>query len=89
MEKNTLLKFYIRENNIEKMLYPIDLIDDKCYYFVINETELKSNGKLFKLIKERMREKVLDNTKISYRIHSTPQEQSYCYVVAWSRKVQE
>jgi len=80
---------YDLENDIEKLLYPLEFIDDKCYYFVINESELKSNGKLFRVIKENMRQKVLDSTKISYRIHSTPQNQSYCYVVAYSRKVQE
>jgi hypothetical protein len=80
---------YDLENNIEKLLYPLNFIDDKCYYFVINENELKTNGKLFKLIKERMKEKVLDKTRISYRIHSTTYEQSYCYVVAYSSKIQE
>jgi len=80
---------YSIENNAEKMFYPMDFIDDKCYYFAVNENDLKTNSKLFRLIKERMREKVLDNTKISYRIHHTGYEQSFCYVAAWSRKVQE
>lgn len=80
---------YDIENNIEKIFYPLQFIDDKCYYFGINENDLKTNSKLFRLIKERMREKVLDKTKISYRIHHTGYEQSFCYVVAWSKRVQE
>ena len=80
---------YDIEKNIEQLFYPFDFIDDKCYYFAINENELKSNGKLFKLIKDRMREKVVDKTKISYRIHSTKHEQNYCFVVAYSKKIQE
>jgi len=80
---------YELENDVEKMFYPLDFIDDKCYYFGINENDLKTNGKLLRVIKERMREKVLDKTKISYRIHHTAYEQSFCYVAAWSRKVQE
>jgi hypothetical protein len=80
---------YDLEKDVEKLFYPIDFIDDKCYYFGINESDLKTNGKLFRVIKERMREKVLDKTKISYRIHHTSYEQSFCYVAAWSRKVQE
>lgn len=80
---------YSLENDNEKLFYPLDFVDDKCYYFGINENDLKTNSKLFRLIKERMRDKVLDNTKISYRIHHTGYEQSFCYVVAWSRKVQE
>jgi hypothetical protein len=80
---------YSLENDVEKLFYPLDFIDDKCYYFGINENDLKTNSKLFRLIKERMREKVLDKTKISYRIHHTGYEQSFCYVAAWSRKIQE
>jgi len=80
---------YDIEKNAEQLFYPFDFIDDKCYYFAINENDLKSNGKLFKLIKDRMREKVVDKTKISYRIHSTKHEQNYCFVVAYSKKIQE
>lgn len=80
---------YDIESKVEKLFYPLELIDDKCYEFAINENDLKSNGKLFKIIKESMREKLLDKLKISYRIHSTLHEQNYCYVVAYSRKVQE
>jgi len=85
----TTFGVYDLENDIEKLFYQLDFIDDKCYYFGINENDLKTNNKLFRAIKERMREKVLDKTKISYRIHHTGYEQSFCYVAAWSRKVQE
>jgi hypothetical protein len=85
----TTFGVYDVEKDIEKLFYPLDFIDDKCYYFAIKESDLKSNGKLFKLIKERMKQKVLDNTKISYKIHATSYEQNYCYVVAYSRKIQE
>lgn len=80
---------YDIQNNVEKLFYEMNFIDDKCYYFGINENDLKNNSKLFRLIKERMREKVLDNTKISYRIHHTGYEQSFCYVAAWSKRIQE
>jgi hypothetical protein len=80
---------YDIEKNIEKLFYPLDFIDDKCYYFGINENELKTNNKLFRIIKESMREKVLDKIKISYRVHSTAHDTNFCYVVAFSRKVQE
>lgn len=80
---------YDLETNNEKLFYPFDMIDDKCYFFCVMEDDLKNNGKLFKLIKERMKEKSLDKTKISYRIHSTTLEQNYCYVVAYSRKIQQ
>jgi len=80
---------YDIQNNQEQLFFPLDFTDDKCYYFAINENELKSNGKLFKIIKDSMLEKVLDQTKISYKIYSTTHEQNYCYVVAYSRKIQD
>jgi hypothetical protein len=59
------------------------------YNFAIKEDDLKSNGRLFKLIKDRMKQKLVGNTKVSYKIFSTNFEQNYCYVIAYSRKVQE
>lgn len=80
---------YDLETNNEKLFYPFTSVDDKTYLFCINENDLKTSGKLFKNIKDRMREKNVDNLKISYRIHSTTHEQNYCYVAAYSRKIQE
>jgi hypothetical protein len=80
---------YDVENDIEKTFYPLDFVDDKNYSFGIKEHDLKSNGKLFKDIKEKMKQKITANTKISYKIFSTNFEQNYCYVIAYSRKIQE
>jgi|APGre2960657373_1045057.scaffolds.fasta_scaffold101952_2 hypothetical protein len=80
---------YDLENDVERLFFPLDFIDDKCYNFAIKEDDLKSNGRLFKLIKDRMKQKLVGNTKVSYKIFSTNFEQNYCYVVAYSRKVQE
>ncbi len=80
---------YDLESDMEKMLYEFDFIDDKCYCFVINENTLKSDGKLFKDIKEKMKQKSLNNVKISYKIYSTQSEINYCYVTQYTRKVQE
>lgn len=80
---------YDLENDIEKTFYEFDFIDDKCYYFVINENTLKSDGKLFKDIKEKMKQKNVNNTKISYKIYSTSNEKSFCYVLSRTRKIQD
>jgi hypothetical protein len=80
---------YDLENDVERLFFPLDFIDDKCYNFAIKEDDLKSNGRLFKLIKDRMKQKLVGNTKVSYKIFSTNFEQNYCYVIAYSRKVQE
>lgn len=83
------LGIYDLENDIEKIFYNFDFIDDKCYNFIINENILKSDGKLFKQIKEKMKQKSLNDIKISYKIYSTQNDNNYCYVVQHSRKVQE
>lgn len=75
------------ENNIENMFYEFNLSDDKCYNFVINENVLKTDGKLFKNIKDRMKEK-FNNTKISYKIFNTQYENNYCYVVEHTKIIQ-
>ena len=80
---------YDIENDVERLFYPLDFVDDKHYNFAIKEHDLKSNGKLFKDIKEKMKQKITANTKISYNIFSTNFEQNYCYVVGYSRKIQE
>jgi len=81
--------FYDLENDSEKMLFKFNNTDDKCYNFIINENALKTDNKLFKLIKENMKNKAVDNTKICYTIHSTNNEKNYCYVVAHTKFIQE
>ena len=79
---------YDLEQNTEKLFFNLDNIDDKIYHFLINENRLKSDGKLFKSIKEKMREKVVDNVKISYTIHPTTLEQDQCFVAAYTKRIQ-
>jgi hypothetical protein len=79
---------YNLEQNLESLLFNLEAIDDKYYHFLINENRLKSDGKLFRMIKERMREKTLDNLKISYTIHPTTLEHDQCFVVAFTKRIQ-
>ncbi len=80
---------YDLESDVEKSFYNFDFVDDKCYHFVINENEIKNNNKLLRIIKNKMKEKASENTKISYKIYSTTLEQNYCYIVYYSRKIQD
>jgi len=80
--------YYELENDIEKLFFDLKNIVDKCYNFIINENKLKTDNKLFKLIKEKIKEKVVDNIKISYRIYSTKNENNYCYVTTNSKFIQ-
>jgi hypothetical protein len=71
----------------ELCYFPLSNTDNKTYYFSINETSLKTDGKLFKKIKEFVYK---DNTYIqpSYQIFSSKSSQSYCYFVAYSSNIQ-
>lgn len=79
---------YDLETDTERLFYNLEQIDDKCYYFIINEEILKTDGKLFKKIKETMKQKITNNIKISYKIFSSSSEINYCYVVNYSKKIQ-
>jgi len=81
--------FYDLENDTEKMFFNLKYIDDKCYNFIINKDALKNDNKLFKVIKENMKNKVVDNIKVSYTIQSSSNEKNYCYLVAHTKFIQE
>lgn len=83
------LGIYDIENDVEKLFYPLNTIDDKCYYFVINEKSLKSDGKLFKSLKDKMKQKTNNNIKISYKIFASQSEINYCYFTANTRVIQK
>lgn len=80
---------YSYEHDEEKLFYELKDIDFKCYYFFINEEQLKTDGKIFKEIKNRLKKKVVDGVKISYIIHSTASEENYCLITASSSQIQK
>ena len=80
---------YTFEDDNEKLFYNLENIDWKCYYFFINEEQLRTDGKIYKEIKNRLKNKSVDNIKISYIIHSTKSEQNYCIMTAASSQIQK
>jgi hypothetical protein len=80
---------YDLDNDIEKLFYDLEYVDDKCYYFFINKTRLETDGDLFKKIKNSMKKKAVDKTKISYIIHSTDSKEDFCYITACTSKIQK
>ena len=73
------------KNDEEIDLFDIENLSDKCYYFAINEIELKTDGKLLKKIKEHVAK---NNIRVSYEIHSTKHPESFCYYVSYSNSIQ-
>lgn len=82
------LGFYDLNNNYENLLYNLKNVEDKCYNFVINEESLKNDNKLFKKIKDKIKEKNIDNTQISYSIYSTDSKNDYCLIEQYTKFIQ-
>jgi hypothetical protein len=81
--------YYDINSDIENMFYPIKYSDNKIYNFYINEETLENDKTLHKKIKEKIKNKNVENTKCSYTIRGTKSEQGFCYVVAYSKFIQE
>lgn len=76
---------YDLKNNDELDLFDLQNLSDKCYYFAISESLLKTDGKLLKKIKEHVSK---NDIRVSYEIHSTKHQDSFCYYVSYSNTIQ-
>lgn len=81
--------YYDLISDKETLFYNITNSEYKIYNFFINDQKLKSDKSLHKEIKEKIKFKNSNYTKNSYSIRSISAEQSFCYVVAYSKFIQE
>ena len=72
----------------EKWFYDLQLPRDVVYYYGISEDDLKTDGTLFKRIKEYIKDKLEEKINVSYGVYKTNYEQKYCYCVKYSSVVQ-
>ena len=72
----------------EKMFFDLDFSREKVYYYAINSDRLEKDGELFKNIKEQVRSRKSENTKVSYGVFSTSYEHDYGYCISHSSFVQ-
>lgn len=77
------LGIYDIKNNNETSFFNLQNIGYKCYYYAVPEQVLKSDGKLFKMIKEKAAEE-----QSSYQIHTTKHPETFAYFVAHSSFIQ-
>lgn len=77
------LGIYDISNNEEKIFFSLQNVGYKCYYYAIPEQVLKSDGKLFKIIKDKAAE-----NQSSYQIHTTKHAESFAYFIAQSGFIQ-
>jgi len=76
------------EKSEEKWFYDLQIPRDVVYYYGINEDDLKTDGTLFKTIKNYIKEKVEEKINVSYGVYKTNYKQKYCYCVKHSSVVQ-
>lgn len=74
------------KNNQEKLFFPIDNVNEKCYIYAINKNRLETDGKLFAKLKEKIHNgsEMISNVKI----YSTDYDEDYAYVIASSSEIQ-
>ena len=68
---------YDMVSGAESNFFDMQAIDEKRYHFFINETALKTDGKLFKTIKEIIAKQ---DIRSSYQVLTTQHQQNFCYV---------
>jgi hypothetical protein len=73
----------------EKMAYHLDNVDSAVYHFYLTDKTLNENMKILKQIKEKVKNKAIDNTRVSYTIARTQHESDYCFTVYYSKEVEQ
>lgn len=80
--------YYDFLNNIERPVYNMSMVEDKIYHFYFTEETLNGNSKMLREIKYKLKNKAVDNTKVSYTIRGTTAEADFCFVTYHSKVIQ-
>lgn len=80
--------YYYLEQDQELALNNLNMIDDKIYHFYLSEQTLNNDVKLLNTIKENLKKKTQENTKVSYTIRKSPTNNNFCFVEAYTKVVQ-
>ena len=81
--------FYDLHTDTEVPMYNFNLVDDKAYNFFLCEETLNTNTKIMREIKDKLKNKAVDNTKISYTIYKTSGNTDYCFTLYYSKAIQQ
>ena len=76
------------ETGEENLFYPLDLVREKTYYYAINRNKLETDGTLIKKIKNQVKSKITEHTRVSYAVYPTDYEDDYVFCKAYTSKVQ-
>ncbi len=77
LEKNDLLFFPFKQE--------VEVV----YYFGINEEKLRTEGNLLRTITDKVKQRITEETRVSFGIYPTQYEDDYIYVEYFSPKIQQ
>ena len=89
VERIATFAVYSLADDTETALYNINLINTKNYHFFLTEDTLKNDKKIMRSIKEKIKNKAVDNTRVSYTIRGTSAKTDYCFVVYYSKAISQ
>ena len=72
----------------EILFFPCNQEAEVVYYYGINEEKLKTEENLFRKITDKVKQRITDETKVSFGIYPTQYEADYIYVEYFSPKIQ-
>lgn len=81
--------YYDTESDSERSVYGLSLVSDKIYHFFLSEETLEGDSKFLKELKTKIKNKVIDNTRVSYTIRNTNNKTDFCFVVYYSKATQQ
>ena len=77
------------EKDSENLFFPLDIIREKRYYYNVSQEKASKDGKLYKKIREQIRNKKTGQTKVSYGIYSCSEKDNFVFVLAKSSEIQK
>jgi hypothetical protein len=76
------------ETGEEKMFFPLDEPENKCYYYAVSNKELKEDYRALKNISKKVKNRTDPGLEPSYQIHSTVYDTNYAFSTFWVSKIQ-
>ena len=87
-ERICTVGFFDLTSDQESLLYELQNVSSKHFYFVFGEEQLKTDGGLSKKLKNLVQNKTDENTKSSYIVYASKQPEEYSFMIAFSKHIQ-
>lgn len=76
------------EKNEEKLFFPLDNIENRCYYYAIKDERLEKDENLLETIRNQIKSNTSSTSTCSYSVHSSANDADMAFVACWSGQVQ-